>query len=157
LSKTSFNSAFAAVVVGGYAPRMMHGRDHSEPFILEDEGEQPRRRRITQNQWKYREPVTIPPREFLRAGHYIREYLSSTIGAGGLGKTSLQLIEAIGMVTGRDLLKGTSGLRPMRVWYWNLEDPHDEIDGRIAAILIHYRVGTYSLSLRSTNKPEALS
>jgi AAA domain len=86
-----------------------------------------------------RDPKTIPPRQWLHAGHYIRGFLSATIAPGGLGKTSLQLVEAVGMVCGRALLKGTTA-RPLNVWYWNLEDPRDEIDRRIAAILLHYKI-----------------
>jgi AAA domain len=86
-----------------------------------------------------RDPKTIPPRKWLHAGHYIRGFISATIAPGGLGKTSLQLVEAVGMVCGRDLLRGTTA-RPLNVWYWNLEDPMDEIDRRIAAILLHYRI-----------------
>jgi AAA domain-containing protein len=86
-----------------------------------------------------RDPKTIPPRQWLHAGHYIRGFLSATIAPGGLGKTSLQLVEAVGMVCGRDLLKGTTA-RPLNVWYWNLEDPSDEIDRRIAAILLYYKI-----------------
>jgi AAA domain len=76
----------------------------------------------------------------LHAGHYIRGFLSATIAPGGLGKTSLQLVETVGMVVGRDLLKGTTSPRKLRVWYWNLEDPQDELDRRIAAILLHYEI-----------------
>jgi hypothetical protein len=86
-----------------------------------------------------RDPKTIPPRQWLHAGHYIRGFLSATIAPGGLGKTSLQLVEAVGMVLGRDLLKGTTA-PPLNVWYWNLEDPADELDRRIAAILLHYNI-----------------
>jgi hypothetical protein len=86
-----------------------------------------------------RDPRAIPPRQWLHAGHYIRGFLSATIAPGGLGKTSLQLVEAVGMVCGRDLLRGTTA-RPLNVWYWNLEDPQDEIDRRIAAILLHYKL-----------------
>jgi AAA domain len=86
-----------------------------------------------------RDPKAIPPRQFLHAGHYIRGFLSATIAPGGLGKTSLQLVEAVGMVCGRDLLRGTTA-PPLNVWYWNLEDPMDEIDRRIAAILLHYKI-----------------
>ena len=60
----------------------------------------------------YRDPRSIPPRQFLHAGHYIRGFLSATIAPGGLGKTSLQLVEAVGMAIGRDLLKGIAATAP---------------------------------------------
>jgi AAA domain/Primase C terminal 2 (PriCT-2)/RepB DNA-primase from phage plasmid len=93
----------------------------------------------------YRDPRSIPPRQFLHVGHYIRGFLSATIAPGGLGKTSLQLVEAIGMATGRDLLKGITSPRKLKVWYWNLEDPRDEIDRRIAAIILHYNINPSSI------------
>jgi hypothetical protein len=86
------------------------------------------------------DPKIIPPRQWLHAGHYIRGFVSATIAPGGLGKSSKQLIEAIGMVIGRDLLRGTTAKKKLKVWYWNLEDPRDEINRRIAAILLHYKI-----------------
>jgi hypothetical protein len=94
---------------------------------------------ITAKPYVWRNPKTIPPRQFLHADHYIRGFLSATIAPGGLGKTSLQLVEAVGMAIGRDLLKGTTSGK-LKVWYWNLEDPRDETERRIAAILLHYRI-----------------
>jgi AAA domain/CHC2 zinc finger len=102
---------------------------------------------LTARPYVWRDPKTIPPRQWLHGGHYIRGFLSATIGPGGLGKTSLQLVEAIGMVAGRDLLKGTTA-PPLNVWYWNLEDPRDEIDRRIAAIVLHYRLDPASFKGR---------
>jgi RecA-family ATPase len=43
------------------------------------------------------------------------------------------------MVTGRNLL-GHDVPAKMRVWYWNGEDPKEEIERRIAAICLHYGI-----------------
>lgn len=94
---------------------------------------------ITAKPYIWRDPKTIPPRRWLHADHYVRGSLSVTVAPGGLGKTSLQLVEAAGMTSGRDLLRGTK-FDPLKVWYWNLEDPCDEIDRRIAAILLYYEI-----------------
>jgi hypothetical protein len=51
----------------------------------------------------------------------------------------LAIIEAIAMATGRNLL-GIQPPRRLRVWYVNLEDPREEIERRIAAVCLHYRV-----------------
>ena len=61
--------------------------------------------RIVAKPYVYRDPKTIPPRQWLHAGHYVRGFLSATIATGGLGKTNLQLIEAVGMPIGRDILR----------------------------------------------------
>jgi RecA-family ATPase len=42
------------------------------------------------------------------------------------------------MASGRDLL-AIGGTRPsLRVWYWNLEDPRDELTRRIQATAMHF-------------------
>jgi hypothetical protein len=87
----------------------------------------------------YRDPKTIPPREWLYDHHFARGYVSTDIAPGGVGKTSNVLVECIAMASGRNLL-GAAPPRPLTVWYVNLEDPLEEIERRIAAILIHYRI-----------------
>jgi hypothetical protein len=87
----------------------------------------------------YRPPETLPRREWLYGRQYIRRFVSGTVASGGMGKSALVLVEAIAMVTGRDLL----GHRPrgkFRVWYINGEDPRDEIDRRIGGILLRYGI-----------------
>ena len=54
-------------------------------------------------------------------------------GPSGIGKTSLSLIEVVGLSLGRDLL-GNEKLRPHRCWYHNGEDTRDEINLRLGAI-----------------------
>jgi len=82
-------------------------------------------------------PESIPPRKWLFGRHAIRQFLSATIAAGGAGKTSNALAEAVAFVTGRDILKDhliTSG----RSWYIGLEDPLEEYQRRVAAIVLHH-------------------
>ena len=42
-------------------------------------------------------------------------------------------------------LKGIAPKQRCRVWYWNGEDPQEEIDRRIGAICIHYRISREEL------------
>lgn len=83
------------------------------------------------------EPAKIPLREWLYGGHFIRRYLSVTVSPGGIGKSSLEIAEALAMVSGRDLL-GTVPEGQFKVWYWNGEDPLDELQRRIMAAALHY-------------------
>lgn len=99
----------------------------------------PRKIRATPYVW--RDPSDIPPREWLYGKHLIRRYISATFAPGGVGKSSLLLAETIAMATGRDLLKtGHGPLCPLKIWYWNGEDPAEETERRIAAILLHYDI-----------------
>jgi hypothetical protein len=102
---------------------------------------------ITATPWTWRDPATIPPREWLYGRHFIRKFMSCTIAPGGLGKSSLALVEAIAMATGRNLV-GFIPVRPLKVWYWNGEDPAVEIERRIAAILLHYGIDRSELEGR---------
>jgi RecA-family ATPase len=52
----------------------------------------------------------------------------------------MTIANVIAMVSGRNLI-GDAPHQPLRVWYWNGEDPRDEIERRIAATCIHYRIG----------------
>jgi hypothetical protein len=85
------------------------------------------------------DPATLPRREFAYGTHYIRKYVSVTVSPGGLGKTSNSIAEALAMVSGKALL----GIKPpqrMRVWLFNAEDPRDEMERRIMAACIHYKL-----------------
>ena len=95
--------------------------------------------RIKAAPFVWREPSLIPRRAWLYARHYIRQFISVTVAPGGVGKSSLVLVEAIAMVTGRNLL-GVHVEGQLRVWYVNLEDPIEEIERRITAILLHYEI-----------------
>jgi hypothetical protein len=97
------------------------------------------RAKITLAPFVLRDPTTIPPREWLYGFHCIRGYLSVTVAPGGMGKSSLALVEALAMVTGRNLLDHTPR-KTLRVLYWNGEDPLDEIERRVAATCLHYHI-----------------
>jgi hypothetical protein len=82
--------------------------------------------------------AAIPPRQWLYGRHYIRNFLSVTVAAGGTGKTAVTLAEAMAMATGKPLLGIETEKR--RVWVWNLEDPIDELRRRFAAICQHHAI-----------------
>jgi AAA domain/Primase C terminal 2 (PriCT-2) len=86
----------------------------------------------------WQDPATLPMRRWLYGKHYIRKFLSATMAAGGLGKSSLVLVEAIAMATKINLL-GVPVPGQVRVAYWG-EDPADEIERRVAAILLHFKI-----------------
>ena len=59
------------------------------------------------------DPALIPPRPGLYGRHYLRKQVSVTVAPGGLGKSSLTIVEAVAMASGRPLL--ASGWRgPLR-------------------------------------------
>lgn len=87
----------------------------------------------------WRDPQSIPPRRFLYARHFARGFVSVTAAPGGLGKSSLELAEAIAIGTGRGLLNVVPWERAP-VWYLGLEDPIDEYERRVAAVALYYDI-----------------
>jgi hypothetical protein len=97
----------------------------------------------------WRDPATIPARQFLYGRHYARRAIGATIAAGGRGKTTLSVFEAVTMAVGFDLTTGEP-LRggPLRVWLLNGEEEQDEIDRRVAAVCLHYHISEADLAGR---------
>lgn len=85
------------------------------------------------------DPKTLPRRSFAFGSHYIRKYVSVTGAPGGLGKTANSIVEALAMASGRSLT-GTKPDKRLRVWLFNMEDPRDELERRIMAAAIHYKL-----------------
>lgn len=92
--------------------------------------------------YKWRDPKTIPPRQWLYGKHYMRGMVSVTAGIGGAGKSTLLLVEAISMALGRDLLNDGAAtlVGPISVWLHNGEDPYEELERRIGAVLLQYQI-----------------
>jgi RecA-family ATPase len=92
-----------------------------------------------------RDPRTIPERKWLYGRHLIRQFVSATIGHGAVGKSSLLIVEALALATGRPLV----GIQPpqrARVWYWNGEDPKIELERRIGAACRHFEISAAEIA-----------
>lgn len=103
--------------------------------------------KITPTPFQWSDPSSIPPREWVYDTHLIRKFVSLTVSPGGLGKSSLALVEALSMVVGRPLIKdAVLHEGPLKVWYWNGEDPQEETRRRVMAAAIHYNLSASNLS-----------
>lgn len=87
----------------------------------------------------------IPRREWLYGRHLIRRFTAATVAPGGVGKSQQAIADALAMATGRTLIRNEPVAR-LRVWYWNGEDPIDEITRRITATAKHYGITQDDLS-----------
>ena len=104
-------------------------------------------RPLTATPFKWRDPASIPQRKFIYGKHYSRGFISAKAAPGGVGKSVLALTELIAICTGKPLL----GIQPeesVRCWYWNGEDPIDEIERRVHAICKHYDIGALEIENR---------
>ncbi len=81
--------------------------------------------------------AALPPRRWIYDRHYLRSFVSLLAAAGGAGKTTLQIAEALCMASGRALL-GEPVHERVKVWLINLEDPIEELQRRVLAAMQHY-------------------
>jgi RecA-family ATPase len=95
--------------------------------------------RVVLHWWRPVDPLTVPPREWAYGRHYQIGLVSGTVGPGGMGKTSLGMVEGLAMATGRNLLGEQPDCR-RRVWFHNGEDTPDELTRRLLAVCQHYGI-----------------
>src|SRR5947207_3054351 len=81
----------------------------------------------------------IPPRGWLLGNTFCRRFLSSLLGDGGLGKTSLRIAQLLACATGRRLT-GEHVFRRCRVLLISFEDDRDELRRRIRAAMKHHGI-----------------
>jgi hypothetical protein len=101
---------------GGQQQERQYGRQQERPSTT------PPAPKHSATIYIFPDPSSIPRREFLYAGHYVRNFVTATVAPGGFGKTTLTLFELLWMAEAGH-----------RVWYISGEDPKVEIDRRIAA------------------------
>lgn len=97
------------------------------------------KRAIIATPFVWKDPSTLPRREFAFGKHFIRKYVSVTVAPGGLGKTANSIVEALAMASGK-ALNGTKPPKRLKVWLFNAEDPRDELERRIMAACIHFNL-----------------
>jgi hypothetical protein len=80
------------------------------------------------------DPETIPPRPWLYGTQILRGYVSVLVAPGGVGKTGYAMGVALCLATGRPMF-GEKIFERVNVAVLNLEDPMDELDRRLAALM----------------------
>lgn len=127
---------------------MANGNFQDEYEDIKSRGAQKRPPPISATPFHLRNASEIPRRAWIYGHHLIRCFLSLTIAPGGVGKTALLIADAVALATGRDLLKTKVYGGSKRVWLYNLEDPPDELERRVAAVCQHYGIDAEALANR---------
>jgi hypothetical protein len=94
------------------------------------------------------DPTKLPLRAWLYGSIYMRQFSSLTVANGGVGKSSLVVAEALAMVSGRPLLNVHPAAGPLRVFYWNGEDPIEELHRRFAAAMKQHKISHLEIAGR---------
>ena len=93
------------------------------------------KRQFTAEPFVWRDPATIPRRQFLYGFELRRKQVSFTVAPGAAGKTTFKIGRAICMATGKEMLGHRVWNGPHRVWLWNLEDEMEEVEKTVHAFL----------------------
>lgn len=81
------------------------------------------------------DPATLPRRPWIMKPDYLRGHVSALVAPGGAGKSSLILVEALALVSGKPLLPPRFAAGCYKVCVMNAEDGSDETHLRIAAAM----------------------
>ncbi len=110
----------------------------ARPVVAKAAGEDALEIKATPFAW--RAEADIPPRKWLYGRHLLRKFLSVDVAAGGVGKSSVKVGEALAMASNRPIYGKEINEGPLRVWLYNLEDPNEETERRIHATAKRYHI-----------------
>jgi AAA domain-containing protein len=95
---------------------------------------------ITAAPYTFPSEASIPQYDWLLGRHLLRGEVCGTAAMGGTGKSSLAIVEALAMTSGKQLTHDAVPREPIRVVLINLEDKQNTMDKRIAAAMRHYKL-----------------
>jgi AAA domain len=81
----------------------------------------------------------LPPRPWVLANTFCRRVLSQLLATGGVGKSTLRLLQCLSVATGRKL-SGEHVFFRGRVLLVCFEDDHEEMMRRVYAAMLHYKI-----------------
>lgn len=88
----------------------------------------------------WRDEAEIPARQWLYGKHLLRKFVSVDVAAGGIGKSSVKIGEALAMASDQALYGRAIHDGPLTVWLYNLEDPAEETERRLHATAKWFKV-----------------
>jgi hypothetical protein len=85
------------------------------------------------------DPTTIQPRAWLYGTQVIRGFVTMIVAPGGTGKSTYAIAAGMALATGRDIL-GDRVFERVNVAVINLEDPMEELERRVAALMSRHNI-----------------
>lgn len=76
----------------------------------------------------------IKPRQWLLGHRFLPNFITLTIAPGGVGKSTLALMECAALVCNKPEMLGLEKCAPGPAWYCSTEDPLEEIERRTVAL-----------------------
>lgn len=92
-------------------------------------------------------PDQIPPRQWLYGTQLIRGYVTVLVAPGGTGKSAYAMGVVLSLVSGMNILGETPRCR-VNGSIINLEDPLEELERRVAALMMRHEIPTSEVESR---------
>lgn len=99
--------------------------------------------------------LEIPRRQWVLGRRYMAGQITVTVAPGGIGKSTLTILEALSVRTGRSL----TGMTPHvtgPVWIYSTEEPRDELLRRVHAAAAHHGITDLSGVYVSSGRDDPL-
>jgi hypothetical protein len=133
------NATWDAYKTGGFRPRIVanarngSARNADGPLVLKAA--------------RLPDPTTIPPRQWLYGTQLLRGFVTVLVAPGGTGKSTYAMVVAAALSSGKKLL-GEHIFARVVTGILNLEDPLEELERRLAAIMLRYKLSDDDLAGR---------
>lgn len=85
-------------------------------------------------------PAAIPRRRWVLGARFLRGAVTGGIGAPGVSKSTMSILSALAVITGRSDLTGETVHVQGNAWVHNNEDPLDELERRIAGVCLRHGI-----------------
>jgi len=85
------------------------------------------------------DPETLQPRQWLYGTELVRGFVTVLVAPGGTGKSAYAMAVGISLASRRAFL-GSHIFSPVNVAVINLDDPMDELERRVAAVMLAHRI-----------------
>lgn len=124
---------FEAYESGGFRPYVAGGTSTSKPKPAP-------RPALVLHPARLPDPAKIKPRQWLYGTQLIRGYVTVLVAPGGTGKSAYAMGMVLGLVANKELL-GDHIFAQVNGAVFNLEDPMEELERRLAALMLRHKVG----------------
>lgn len=109
------------------------------PKLVASEGAPVARGPLVLRSAKLPDPASIPPRQWLYGTQLLRGFVTVLVAPGGTGKSTYAMVVAAALASGKRLL-GEHIFAQVHTAILNLEDPMEELDRRLAAITLRFKL-----------------
>jgi len=106
--------------------------------LAQDEGPKPNGKLVLRPA-RLPDPETLQPRQWLYGTELIRGFVTVLVAPGGTGKSAYAMAVGISLAARRAFL-GSHIFSPVNVAVINLDDPMDELERRVAAVMLAHRI-----------------